>query len=80
MAKTTDERLDEIEEAITAIKDNHLHHLCKDMEVLAVRVEGVDARVGSLEAMMRENFSRIILGLLVIAGAAVGVDLAGAMA
>lgn len=72
-----EERLSNIEDTLTTLKDNHLHHIEKDVATMKVEIESVGARVGLMEAMMRENFNRIILGLLVIAGAAVGVDVMG---
>ena len=77
--KTLDDRMDAIEETLTVIKDNHLHHIAKDVEVMKVKIEAVDERVGLLESLMRDNFNRIVLGLLVIAGAAIGVDMMGVM-
>ena len=72
-----EERLEKIEESIATIKDNHLHHLEKDVATMAVKMDALDDRMGLIEGLLRDNFNRIIMGLLVLAGAAVGIDLMG---
>jgi hypothetical protein len=71
--------LDEINEKLDTILNNHLHHMEKDINDLNTKQIVIETRLDSIEDFLRQNFNRVIIGLLAIAGAAVGVDMVGAM-
>ena len=71
--------LDEINEKLDTILNNHLHHMEHDINNLNTRQAVIESRLDGIEDFLKQNFNRIIIGLLVIAGAAVGVDMANAM-
>jgi ABC-type phosphate transport system auxiliary subunit len=67
------DELDHLREQVDLMMNNHLQHIQQDVTELKTKVAVIDSRMEGIEAFLRQNFSRLLLGLLAIAGAAVGI-------
>jgi len=69
--------IEDLTEKIDKMMDNHMAHMQEDITELKTKVEVIDVRLENIEGFLRQNFSRLLIGLIAIAGAAVGIPMSG---
>jgi len=69
--------IEDLTKKIDKMMDNHMAHMQEDITELKTKVEVIDVRLENIEGFLRQNFSRLLIGLIAIAGAAVGIPMSG---
>ena len=71
--------IDELNDKLDTILNNHLHHMQEDMNSMNDRLLVVETRMDNILDFMRQNYNKMLLALIAIAGASVGLPMAGVM-
>ena len=71
--------IDKLEEKLDTILNNHLHHMERDMSDMNNRLLVVETRMDAIFDFMRQNYNKMLIALIAIAGASVGLPLSGMM-
>ena len=69
--------IDELNDKLDTILNNHLHHMQEDMNTMNDRLLVVETRMDNILEFMRQNYNKMLLALIAIAGASVGLPATG---